>query len=625
MLDMMDTNTAGKGKGNAELNADEAAISQAVSLEELKTGDIVEMAKDKFKSRMLQRSLARGSDELSQLVYRKAEPHFMELVRDQYGNYLSQKILEVCEKDEFEKLFFSLQPHIADLAQDLHGTRAVQKIVEQAAARGYVKELMEGFPAGLMQKLSGSVTGFHVVVKLLDALPAKECEEVLQELCGTSLMVKSLGCDQWGCCVLKKCIDRAEGPMRQKILDCIVETCVDLVQDPYGNYVVQHIIVNGKSNQPSPAVGRIIDAMKGNVFEFSLQKFSSNVLEKCLVNSSDKDRLKVLNEILNPGTQVSASEVIQKLLFNQFGNYVFQQSLEVAKDPQYTLLIEAAKPHIQELIQTPQQDGEGGGGNLAGEHVRRLALKLVKKYPALSDGLEAEQLGAAGGGVWNPYAGAMGGYAAVSPYAMPPFDAGYMGMPPYVMPYPGMPGMPAMYGYGYPNAALYPGYPAGTYPPGVAGVQQPAPSPKRKAAGKAKGQNKKKPDNDGPGQKKDKGGKSGGQAAANQTAQNLALAQQRAIAQQQAQHAAMMGFPTAAFPSSATNAAPAPPAQQAAPGGDGDGLRVGRIVGFWPNYTVQYEEVPAAQGGGGPSGAPGGGGKNKKNKNKANDAGTLEL
>lgn len=619
MLDELEANAAGKGKGNAELNSEEAAITQAVSLEELKSGDIVEMAKDKFKSRMLQRSLARGSDELSQLVYRKAEPHFMELVRDQYGNYLSQKILEVCEKEEFERLFYSLKPHLADLAQDLHGTRAVQKIVEQAASRGYVKELMEGFPPGLKQTLSGSVTGFHVVVKLLDALPAKECEEVLQELCGTSQMVLSLGCDQWGCCVLKKCIDRAEGPMRQKILDCIIETCVELVQDPYGNYVVQHIIL-GKNNHPSP-VGKVIDAMQGKVFEFSLQKFSSNVLEKCLVNSTDKDRLKVLNEILNPGKYMSPSDAIQKLLFNQFGNYVFQQCLEVAKDPQYSLLIDLAKPYIQELIQTPSQEGEGsGGGNLAGEHVRRLALKLVKKYPVLSDGLETEQLG--NGAVWNPYAGGMTPYA-VPPYGMPPFDASYMGMPPYVMPYPGMPSMPAMYGYGYPNTALYPGYP-GAYPPGVAGAQQPAASPKKKAAGKAKGQTKKKVDNDGSGgQKKEKGGKSG-QAAASQAAQNLALAQARAIAQQQAQHAAMMGFPTAAFPSANANTAAAQqPSAQAATSAGEDGLRVGRIVGFWPNYSVQYEEVPAQAAGGMP--AAGGGGKSKKNKSKVADSGNLEL
>merc|ERR1719443_1068196 len=49
---------------------------------------------------------------------------------------------------------------------------------------------------------------------------------------------------------------------------------------------------------------------------------------------------------------------------------------------------------------------------------------------------------------------------------------------------------------------------------------------------------------------------------------------------------------------------------QAAPGGSAETVRVGRIVGFWPNYTITYDEVPA-------TGQPAGGGQKKQGQKKA--------
>merc|ERR1719282_75409 len=360
------------------------------------------MAKDKFQSRLLQQSLLRGGPEVSQLIFKKAEPFFMDLVRDQYGNYLSQKILEVSTAEQFDGLFALLQVHLKDLAQDVHGTRAVQKIVEQAIIRGKVSELLEALPGDLVERLARSVTGFHVIVKLLESLPAKEVEDLLERLCGAPEKALALGKDQWGCCVLKKCVDRAEGATRQKIIDAITDSTPSLVQDPFGNYVVQHLILMGHT-RPNPNVTRIIDSLRGKMFELSLQKFSSNVLEKCLLNSNDKDRNKIINEILNPPNCLP-SEAVRMLLFHQYGNYVYQQALEVAKDPQFSLLVEHSKQNVQDIVRMAQQhaDSPQSAGNLAPEHARRLAMKLVKKYPQLSEGLEID-CSIAGTNGWGQY------------------------------------------------------------------------------------------------------------------------------------------------------------------------------------------------------------------------------
>lgn len=547
-----------------------------LSIEELQNCNLMDMAKDKFKSRLLQRSLMRGGPEAAQIIFSKAEPHFLELVHDQYGNYLSQKILEVSTPEEFNTLFCLLKGHLEDLAQDVHGTRAVQKVVEQAINRSKVQELLEALPGDLLESLARSVTGFHVIIKMLESLPSKEADELLDRLCGTAEKALSLGGDQWGCCVLKKCVDRAEGAVRQKIIDSIIDNIHQLVQDPFGNYVVQHLILTRSSSN----VTKIIDQLRGRMFELSLQKFSSNVLEKCLLNSSDKDRNKIINEILNP-PGCKPSEAVRILLFHQFGNYVFQQSLEVAKDPQFSLLIEHSKQHIQEIVRNAQAEVPQAG-NLAAEHARRLAMKLVKKYPALHAGLElpVDPAVAAADAMANGW-----GYPYFDPMAMGyggGLDGGFGGTG-GVWPGSGASGPTA-------GAGVYNGYP---YPPwdpsfGAAAYSQsfayPPPSKgsvRRGGRGAgAGGQGRGTGGGGGSGPPRKNGGakadgkghgRKGKQAGGGGTAGVAAL----------------RPVDTGALTGGAAIGAPAESE------GDGSTMRVGRIVGFWPNYSITYEDVPA--------------------------------
>eukprot|EP00747_Dinoflagellata_sp_TGD_P167095 gnl/TRDRNA2_/TRDRNA2_190949_c0_seq1.p1 gnl/TRDRNA2_/TRDRNA2_190949_c0~~gnl/TRDRNA2_/TRDRNA2_190949_c0_seq1.p1 ORF type:complete len:625 (-),score=160.63 gnl/TRDRNA2_/TRDRNA2_190949_c0_seq1:107-1807(-) len=556
------------------------------------------MATDKFKSRILLKSLvqekgkptAQGEKDVfkeagikgtpnpgaAEVMFKKAEPHFMELVRDQYGNYLSQKILEVSTAEQFEILFGKLKGILPELAQDVHGTRAVQKVVEQAIARGKLAELLQAVPGESIEKLAKSATGFHVIVKLLESLPAKEVEDVLELLCGTPEKALALGTDQWGCCVLKKCCDRSDGEMRAKIIDAVADNTLTLVQDAFGNYVVQHLIL---MRPPNSAIPRIIDAMRGKVLEMSLQKFSSNVLEKCLLHSTDKDRNKIINEILNPPDNYLPSEAVRTMIFHPYGNYVFQQALEVSKDPQFSLLIEHSKGHIQELVRntnaTPpaaakDKDAEQ---NLASEHARRLAMKLVKKYPALSEGLvsDTDRLAGLAGG-WAPEMyNAMGypgyGFDGYGQFGMS--GGAVYSMPPAFMPWD-------------PSAAMMGGLPMmGGYPAATKGGGKGRGGGGAAAASKRGGQSK-----------------SDGQGAAGKKGPKQAAA----------------AAPAASGP---------PVSMPVAAGSTPQTLRVGRIVGYWPNYTITYDEVPAPGGAttpGGSGGGGGGGGGRNKGKNQRTKA-----
>ena len=67
-----------------------------------------------------------------------------------------------------------------------------------------------------------------------------------------------------------------------------------LVQDQYGNYVIQHVIERGNAQDRAEIVSKV----KGNVLNYSKHKFASNVVEKCILHGSKKDRQEFLDEII---------------------------------------------------------------------------------------------------------------------------------------------------------------------------------------------------------------------------------------------------------------------------------------------------------------------------------------
>lgn len=207
--------------------------------------------------------------------------------------------------------------------------------------------------------------------------------------------------------------------------------------------------------------------------------------------------------------------------------------------------------HVQALyIEASDQQSRGGkatasdapttSGNLPAEHTQRLAVKLMKKYPSLMEGMDMGSMMTGMDAAWMFDYDPMGYGAGLGYYGMDAFG------------YP-LPGYEAYGGYG--NFAFPMGFQA---PKGGKGSSRNAEKHRARTQRTDQGNRK---------------GKQGGppQRGTDSTAQV---------------------------------------------GAAGETVKVGRIVGFWPNYEITYDEVPTgSQAGGGNRG-----GRSKNNKAKGKPA-----
>ena len=159
---------------------------------------------------------------------------------------------------------------------------------------------------------------------------------------------KDVSMHRHGCCVVQRCLDATDATAnipedqkeqsakdRAKLVCEIAANAFVLMQNAYGNYVIQYLVEHGTDNDRDLVMRFVV----GNTAELAQQKYSSNVVEKCLAKASPEICDQMMAEIADP-------EVIQDLLYHRFANYVVQRALKQATAVQRTMLIDAIRPFV---------------------------------------------------------------------------------------------------------------------------------------------------------------------------------------------------------------------------------------------------------------------------------------
>ncbi|KAL1195203.1 Pumilio-like protein 12 [Cardamine amara subsp. amara] len=304
-------------------------------------GKIYYLAKDQHGCRFLQRKFAEKDGNDIEMIFTEIIDYISELMMDPFGNYLVQKLLEVCNEDQRMQIVHSITRKpglLIKISCDMHGTRAVQKIVETAKRQEEISIIISALKLGIVTLIK-NVNGNHVIQRCLTYL-LPHCGKFLLESAITHCV--ELATDRHGCCVLQKCLCHSEGEEKHLLVAEIASNALLLSQDPFGNYVLQFVF----ELQLQWATFAILEQLEGNYTELSMQKCSSNVVEKCLKLADDKHRARIIRELISYGR-------LDQVMLDPYGNYVIQAALKQSKGNLHGLLVDAIKLHISSLRTNP--------------------------------------------------------------------------------------------------------------------------------------------------------------------------------------------------------------------------------------------------------------------------------
>jgi hypothetical protein len=319
------------------MDNDKSAALKCTSLEEI-VGQIYPLTKYQAGCRFLQKKLEEQPDQQHvTLVFNEVFDHLIELMTDPYGQYLVPKLMKHCDKAQRQAIVTKIAPKIVTFACHTYGIHGVQKILEYLTD-DQVAVFVDVIRPSTIQ-LSKDNKGNYLIQSFLKQFSAERNQFIYDAINAHCVDVAT---HKVGCTLVNRCIDYANETQLNALISQIASHCLDLVQDQFGNYVVQHIL----STKPHFAP-KIILAMLGHIPELSVQKFSSNVIEKCLqvsVSSSPDLYAQIIKEITDAD--------LLALLQDRYANFVIQTALDVADDTQHAKLVKLILPYIHQ-IKTP--------------------------------------------------------------------------------------------------------------------------------------------------------------------------------------------------------------------------------------------------------------------------------
>ncbi|KAL4273700.1 hypothetical protein GQ457_13G006850 [Hibiscus cannabinus] len=318
--------------GNPKLHNSFSLPSKCNLLAEAR-GYIYLIAKDQHGCRFLQQLFDESTREDVEIIFKEIIDHVVELMMNPFGNYLMQKLLEVCNEEQRMQILLMVTEEPGQLVRislNTHGTRVVQKLIETLKTRQQISLVISALEPGFLSLIK-DLNGNHVVQHCLQCLSSEDNKFIFV---AAAKYCVDIATHQHGCCVLQRCISHSSGEYREKLVEQISSNGLLLAQDAYGNYVVQFIL---ELKIPS-ATSTLISQFEGHYVHLSSQKFSSHVVEKCLVVLNAECRSKIIHELLS-------TTHFERLLQDPHANYVVQTALRVSEGPLHNSLVEAIESH----------------------------------------------------------------------------------------------------------------------------------------------------------------------------------------------------------------------------------------------------------------------------------------
>ncbi|MCL7050865.1 hypothetical protein MKW94_030358 [Papaver nudicaule] len=305
-------------------------------------GRIYYLAKDHNGCRFLQRKFDGGDKQEIKMIFDEIIHCVIELMVNPFGNYLIQRLLDVCTEQQRMHILVMVTRErnaLVRISLNSHGTRVVQKLIETLKTQEQITRVISALEPRFLD-LMKDTNGNHVVQKCLQCLSTDDNKFIFD---AAARFCFDIATDRHGCCVLQKCITSATGGCREKL---VAEICVNglfLAQDAFGNYVIQFIV-----ELQLPFASAILHSQfEKNYAYLSMQKFSSNVVQKCLQHFTDECRTKIVLELL------ASPSLFEQLLQDPYANYVIQTALDVVKGPLRDKLFRTIRLHVATLKMIP--------------------------------------------------------------------------------------------------------------------------------------------------------------------------------------------------------------------------------------------------------------------------------
>ena len=323
-------NKTKKPKPQSQINFSSMSLSELI-----KNSNAI--SKDQSGCRFLQKKIEE-KPELAGKILNNALQNIIQIITDPFGNYLIQKLFDYMSEEQICQFIALIQIDIYKICINSYGTRVIQKIIDYLHTELLLKTFLNLIKP-IVKQIILDINGSHILIKLIEINSPTATKVIYGEIAENIVLISM---HKHGCCVLQKCIERAAPKEQHQLFSLLLYHCKELIIDQCGNYIIQFMITLNIEEINL----NVAEQLSDDIENYSKQKYSSNVVEKCLECGTDQICDKIIKALL-------AAECIVSLLLDKFGNYVVQKALQRADQETQQNILNLIAPHLQKLKNYP--------------------------------------------------------------------------------------------------------------------------------------------------------------------------------------------------------------------------------------------------------------------------------
>lgn len=301
-------------KGKLDINLEQIEIEEFQNyLKNLQTTPCEFICTQKG-SRDMNKNITKFPNECKTILIHSLGKDISKVMTDIYGNYFCQELIKVSNEEQISLMIHYASIDFLNITKDYSGTHVMQAILDKITTIEQ-EQFICNLTKGVELEMADDSNATHVLQKIIVTIPEERRPE-LNEVVLSNL--KSLSLKMNSVCLVKKFIGSCENLLnKQRILKILSENCVEISQNPYGNYAIQYILEEWGVNECNSIVKVIAD----NIASLSVQKYSSNVSEKILELLKDKKKSYCLKQLF-------FNSKVLNVLKNKYGRYVLQKAVK---------------------------------------------------------------------------------------------------------------------------------------------------------------------------------------------------------------------------------------------------------------------------------------------------------
>lgn len=240
------------------------------------------------------------------------------IMKNTYGNYFFQQLIKKNEKSIISLIISYITEDFLDISKDFSGTFSLQALLDEIPSIEEEQNILKAIKNKELE-MAFDKNATHVLQKIILLFPDNH-RAYLNEIILNNFI--NLCLDPNGICLIKIFIKTNTLIYNKKrINENIINNFVILAESPFGNYGIQYLMEIWSNNE---LIG-IKDKILENIYQLSLQQFSSNVVEKAIEIFEEDIKIKMIRKLC------FENNFTISLLKNKFGKFVLNKAIKYMK------------------------------------------------------------------------------------------------------------------------------------------------------------------------------------------------------------------------------------------------------------------------------------------------------